>query len=385
MKKTLVAFSAVLCISSFLIQAGGAQDSKGGSVPSSFPIVPLILDFRLIPQFFRQPLTNNSKYASIDAFIDSSEKNPWYEIMLREKASNMQVYYCNSQKTVAILTDRGEQAYYVPIDFHSSQDAGPHPVFTFRFNDNSQQPIQWRFVVGSVDNGKKGPLGFMARPDDSGFVLLYRNQQLRAAGGTEVSIGDEQFPAGEDAFYAPDVLLAELPPTTEQWNVAAAPSQLRAGDKWVVRNKTGNECQLTIQRASGDQAVVDVKNSDSQDSAVQLDLRQSADQFKLDSMTVTARGHSFRISFNPALPLPTSMTNDKTEVAFTMDEDNNVAVASGQVVAARGLGDEHLQWQFSSPDWAKAKKMDTGVNVLFASDTKDLKKAPGTGREFKIQ
>ena len=382
MKRIVAAFSAIICVLSFLTYRARAQDPPTTSAVNSFPIIPMSLEFQLIPRFFRQPLTAGSKYSSIDAFVDDDHDNPWYEIVLREKASNAQVYYCNSQRTVASLTDRGEQAYYSRIEYHSSQDATSKSEFDFRFNDSSQQPIEWRFVIGAVDSGRDASPGFMARPDDSGFALLYKNQQFIAGPGTVLSVGGNQFSAGENSFYSSNVLVAKLPAITEEWTVTSAPAQVRPGSEWIVRSKTGADRRLTVQSISGDHVVLEIKTPDARDSAIQVDLQHVPDKFKVVSVTATAQGHTFRISFNSSLPLPIAVGavgNDKSEAMFTMDEDNRMGVAAGRVVATRGLGDEHLHWEFSSPDWAKAKRLDTGVNVLFATDGKDLKKVPVTG------
>src|SRR5579862_2781063 len=156
MKRIVVILSAVTCLAILLIQAGSAQDSK---LPSNFPIVPITVDFQVIPQFFRQPMQSSVKYSSIDALIKNDAANPWYEVILREKASNKQVYYTNSQKTVALLTGRGEEAYFSPIEFHSSLGADSHAVFTIRFQDSSQQAVQWDFIPGAVENNKVEPNG----------------------------------------------------------------------------------------------------------------------------------------------------------------------------------------------------------------------------------
>ena len=379
MKRILAAFPTVICILSLLTFRARAQDPPAASAVNSFPIIPISLDFRLIPRFFRQPLTDDSKYSSIDAFVDDDQKNPWHEVVLREKASGTQVYYCNSQSTVASLTERGEEAYYAHIDFQSSQDATSKSAFELRVNDSSHQPIEWHFVIGAVDNGKNGTPGFMARPDDSGFVLLYKNRQFISGPGTVLSVGGRQYPAGENAFYSPDVLMAKLQAITEEWTVASAPAQVRPGSEWMVRNKAGADGQLTVQSISGDHAVLEMKTRDSHDSAIQFDVQRARDQFRLVSVTATAQGHIIRISFNPSLPLPVAIGNDKSEAMFTMDEDKKIGVAAGRVVSIRGMGDEHFHWEFRSPDWAKAKQLDTGVNVLLISDSKEMKKVPVTG------
>ena len=126
---------------------------------------------------------------------------------------------------------------------------------------------------------------------------------------------------------------------------------------------------------SADHLLLETHDSDFPDTSVQLNVRQTGDQFGLNSLTVTASGHHFSVSFDPALPLPAAMAKDTTQVAFTMEEDGLPDVASGRLSAIRGLGNEHLEWQFSSPDWAKPKRLDTGVNILFEADTKDLKKS----------
>jgi hypothetical protein len=356
--------SVCICIALSLAHVLLAQDSHSGADGTNFPVIPVPLALRHVQQFFHQTWTGTSTYSGIEALVDNSRKEPWYEIILRDGASGKYMYYCNSKETVNTLTGQGKDAYFTPIVFSASPEADSHPAFTFEFHDNSGKSIQWKFLPGAPRSETTRASGFVARADDDGLVLLHGNRILAAAAGTTVAIGAEQHAAGEGAYDATDVLIAEIQPITENWSITTSPAQLRTGGEWVLSDPGGQERRLTIQQISGDQIKLNMADPKDSASTAQLAVQQSGGQFELRDLTVIAQDHNVRISFDPALPLPAPMAKDKKDVKFIMDEDSNRGVTSGSVSSVRGLGDEHLQWHFDSPDWAKALQFETGVNIV---------------------
>jgi hypothetical protein len=84
----------------------------------------------------------------------------------------------------------------------------------------------------------------------------------------------------------------------------------------------------------------------------------------LHSVTFSAQGHKFRITFEPGLSLPEPLTTDASDTNFSIDEDDHRNVASGRASVARAVEAEHVTWRLDAPDWAKADTFETGVNIL---------------------
>jgi hypothetical protein len=346
-----------------------AQGPKTGSDKHALPIVPISVELRHVSEFFRQDLGQDSRYSSITAFVDNARNPPWYEIILRERASGTQVYYSNSKPTVGALTNEGDEAYYSNILYQSSSDSHSDPAFQVQFQDKSGQPIQWNFKAGPPSGGPSPKAQFLDRPDDHGLVLLRLNGARRAAIGTAVVVGDSSYPSRDDALFSEDILLARIEPTTDNWTVTQAPVQWSVGSQWGLHDSSGQQRQIKIQKISGGEISLRVQDTLDPNSAPMLvDAQQLDGQLRVRSLTARNRMDTLKISFDPALPLPASVPPDKNQVQFTIDENDRQGVASGLLTATRGLGDEHLTWHFSSPEWARSLTFDTGVNITVSSE-----------------
>jgi hypothetical protein len=55
---------------------------------------------------------------------------------------------------------------------------------------------------------------------------------------------------------------------------------------------------------------------------------------------------------------------DKTTVAFTVAENEQATVASGELEVQRAVSAEHLLWRFNTPNPAKNATFETGVNLI---------------------
>jgi hypothetical protein len=308
--------------------------------------------------------------------VDNQQSEPWIEIVLTEKATTKSIHYCNVQRSVASMMERGEEAYFAPIEFHSVQDANANRVFTFHFAENTGKSVEWQVIVDSASSGAGSKSGIIPQPDRYGFVLASGTGSAAVAGGGVLRIGnanDASAPAEEEPknlrnteiLYATDVILAEMQPGTEIWSVDSSPANFQDQGQWVLRSSGGRKRLLTIEHASADEILIKQEDPGFPDSAsAQLDVLRTNDNLALHSVTFAAHGHKFRISFEPALSLPAPLTTDKSDVNFSIDEDGHSNVASGRASVARAVEAEHVTWRLDAPDWAKAQTFETGVNVL---------------------
>ena len=172
----------------FLLVCGAhqvkAQETSANKSSAAFPVIPITVRFRTVPLYFRESLPGGSRYSSIEALVDNQQSEPpWIEIVMTEKATTKSVHYCNVQRSVASMMERGEEAYFAPIEFHSMQDANAKRVFTFHFADNTGKSVEWRVIVDSASFGAGSKSGIIPQPDRYGFVLASGTGNAAVAGG----------------------------------------------------------------------------------------------------------------------------------------------------------------------------------------------------------
>jgi hypothetical protein len=371
-----LAISLTLC---FLLVCGigpiKAQDMNAKGSSTAFPVIPMTVRFRTVPLYFRESLTEDSPYSSIEALVDNQQSEPWIEIVLTERASANSVHYSNAQRSVASMTERGEEAYFAPIEFHSVQDANAKRVFTFQFADNARESVEWRVALDSASPGAAPKAGVIPQRDRFGFVLASGMRSATVATASVLRIrnaNDTTAPAEElknlpdtEILYATDVILAEMQPGTEIWNVDSSPAHLQDQEQWVLRSSGGRKRLLTIEHASADEILIKQEDPGYPDSAsAELDVQRTDGDLALRSVTFAAQGHQFRISFDPGLSLPVPLTTDASDANFSIDEDDHRNVASGRASVARAVEAEHVTWRLDAPAWAKADTFETGVNIL---------------------
>jgi hypothetical protein len=352
-----------------------AQDANANGAAAVFPVIPMAVRFRTVPLYFRESLAESSPYSGIEALVDNQQSEPWIEIVLTERATGTSLHYCNLQRSVDSMTERGEEAYFVPIEFHSEQDANAARVFTFRFANNAGETVEWRVALDSAASGAESRAAVIPEAERYGFVLASGTRSAAAVSASTLRIrkaSDDSAPGAEpknrrdtEILYATNVILAEIQPGTEIWDVESSPAQLQNQAHWVLRSSGGRKRLLTIEQASADEILIKQEDTGFPDSAsAQLDVRRTEDGLALHSVTFAAQGHEFRITFEPGLSLPAPLTTDASDAKFSIDEDDHRNVASGRASVARGVEAEHVTWRLDAPDWAKAQTFETGVNII---------------------
>jgi hypothetical protein len=371
--------SILVCGLALLAGTSSAQAPGNQAVGSSLPVLPMNVRFRFVPQYFVQLIYDDPKYSRIEALIDNDPKQPLYEIILADRTTAERIIYSNSQEMVNTLRRGGKTAYQSNIQFAVSIQPDSISTYQFGLRDMSGQPIVWQFAVSPTLT--KVQSGFMARPDTSGFVLMGLDQRAVALPGTTLIIGNARYPvtsmpksigiqketADSGTFYGTGLTVAEIMPSAELWRVDALPDALKADEKWILRTSGGEKRVLTIESIIDDQVVIDQVDQDGS-FPVRMDVHRVRDGLVLSSLLAMRQSHSFRITFIPELPLPTLGVDDTTEVSFILSEDGQTDIAQGHLLAHRRFSDERVEWKFDTPDWARARSLETGANVLIESD-----------------
>jgi hypothetical protein len=357
----------------------GSQAQSDEAILSSFPVVPMNVRFRFVPQYFVQRIDDDPKYSRIEALIDDGLSKPWYEIILADKTTGDRIIYSNSEETVNTLRGVGKTAYRSNIRFEFLPQKDSISMYQIGLRDISGQEINWKFVVNPTTTRVQA--GFMIRPNTSGFVLMGLDQRAAAMPGTTLIIGNVHYSvtsmqesndgqlevANSGTFYGTGLTVAEIMPGVELWLLDSLPDTLKADEKWILHSSGGEKRVLTIESVRDNHVVIDQVDQD-RSLHVRLDVRRLHDSLLLSSISVMRQSHDFRVSFMPELPFPAAGLNDATKVNFVVSEDSQTDIAHGSLLARRRFIDENIDWDFDAPDWARARLMETGASVLIESE-----------------
>ena len=322
--------------------------------------------FRYVPQYFEQSISDDPRYARIQALVEEGR----CDVILLEKTMNREAFYSNWNRKVDALAANGADAYVAQIDFASSPTADSHPVFRVHFKDQFGQEVTWQFVVGQMVPHASPEV--ISRTDNSGIALLYATHRAAGVAGTTLTIaGRKYLPESTqsngalDAFYATDMTVGQILPGTGLWGVESGPADLVERAKWNLSGGGGRQRLLSVKQLSGSEAAVDQIDLDDPDAPqVVLNIVRANDTYGLSSLSFESHGNHLWIFFGPMLPLPAPQLSDRTVVSFTVAENEQASVASGQLEVQRALDAEHLLWRFDTPNLAKGLRLETGVNLI---------------------
>ena len=364
MMNRIVSMCLVMCVFFCHANAVGAQ-VPGPGLPSEAPVLPMDIKFRQVPQYFEQSFTDDPNYARIEALVDEER----CDIILLNKTTNREVLYSNLNRRVDALAAEGVDAYSTPIDFAASS-TDSH-LFVIQFHDQFGQEVTWRFVAGEmVPHASPGVIFYT----HSGVTLLYAPRRAPAAAGTILTIAGREYrpestPSHDSltGFYATDMTIGAILPGTGLWNVESNPDVFVQPAKWIVSGSGGQQRILAVNQLSDTEAAVhqiDPNNPDAPQ--VVLNVVCANGTYGLSSLLLESRGNRLWIFFGPVLPLPAHQT-DKTTVTFTVAENEQANVASGEIEVERSIDAEHLLWRFNTPYSARGAMFVTGVNLIPAA------------------
>jgi hypothetical protein len=364
-------FAAVSFFSECRAQAPPANSSANSTArtptpsaettPAMFPIVPLLIQYDYSPVYFMQPLKDIPEYLTIEATIYNSKPLDLL-VTLLDKESKRPVLYCNADSRAKTLSHSGREAHLVPISLKIDRSPDRPASYEFAFTDSRGQAIVWRFVLAS-EPSERG-VGLTPLPKVPGLKLSYRGNGTTAGEGTAVQIGSrvseaEAWPeisappyfVAYHGFYTESLDSGSLVLGTESWRITSAPKDLKPGSTWTVSGERSGESKFEVVSHHDDELTIREKNDES--SSMDLVVKTGPQGWMLRSISVMIATRSFRMSFVPELPL----TANAAESSFTIGEGKQEKVAQGTVSLLRNGSGLQFRWQFTSPDWAKARTL----------------------------
>jgi hypothetical protein len=363
MKNRIVSIGLVSCLFFCHESVIRAQVPPKAST-SEAPVLPMEIEFRHVPQYFEQSFTDDPRYARIEALVDEER----CDIILLDKTTNREALYSNLKRRVDALAAGGVDAYKTPVDFAASSTDDSRPLFAFHFQDQFGQTVTWQFVAGEMVPHASPEVLFYTH---SGVTLLYAPHRAAAARGTVLTIaGREYLPESTQsndalgAFYATDMTISAILPGTGLWNVESSPEDVVQAADWTLSGGGGQRRILAVRQLSDAGAAIDqIDPNDPDVPQVVLNVVRANGTYGVSSLSLETHGNRLWIFFGPVLPLPARQI-DKTTVTFTVAENEQANIASGEVEVQRTVDAEHLLWRFETPNSARGSTFVTGVNLI---------------------
>jgi hypothetical protein len=322
------------------------------------------IKFRYVPQYFEQSFTDDQRYARIAALVDGDR----CDVILLDKTTQREAFYSASNRWADALAASGADAYTTPVDFAASSTSDTDPRFIIHFYDQFGQEITWQFVAGEIVPHASPEVIY--HTDNSGVTLLYAPRRAAGVAGTTVTIaGREHLPAlaqshgAPTAFRATDMTVAQIFPGTDLWSVESNPADIVQAAEWNLSGDGGRQRVLSVNQLSDTEAAVSQIEPNNPD-APRVVLNVVRDTNELRSLSFESHFNTLWIFFGPRLPLPASQTEDITTVTFTIAENEQANIASGELQVRRAVDAEHVLWRFETPNLARGTTFETGVNLI---------------------
>jgi len=167
------------------------------------------------------------------------------------------------------------------------------------------------------------------------------------------------------AFYATDMTVSRILPGTDLWKVESRPVNGEQTARWNITGESGRQRTLELKQLSDTQAAIEqIDVNDRTALQVVLNLERVNDAYELRSLSFQSHDNRLWILFGPALPLPANETDRRAGVTFTVAENEQANIASGELQVQRAVDTEHLLWRFNTPILARSITFETGVNLI---------------------
>ena len=330
------------------------------------PLLPMNLEFRYVPEYLEESISDDPLYARIEALLDENG----CDVILLEKSTNRESFYSMSKRRVDAQAATGREAYLTTIGFTAFRAKDSAPTFVIHFQDRFGNEILWDFAVGEIVPRAIPKVIF--RTDSSGIGLLYAPRRAPSAEGTTLIIAgrasvakSKQTDDALTALYATDMTIGQILPGTDLWAVESTPADIVQTAKWIVGGDGRRLRTLAFKELSATEASIEQFDpSDSAAPQVILNVVRVNDTYELRSLSFESHFNTLWIFFGPLLPLPAHDVDDKRIVTFTVAENEQANIMSGELEVRRAVDAEHMRWHFETPSFARGISLETGVNLV---------------------
>lgn len=344
-----------------LFCAGGSLHAQSQAAVQ-VPILPMEIKFRHATQYFYQAIGDGSRYSEITAVADADHS----EVILLDRTMNRRAFYSASQKRIDVLQAHGVDAYRTDVRIENSNGIEGRPVYRIRFQDSRGDQIDWQFIAAEMVPHSKPEV--VAQPNDDGFLCIYAPRRATAAAGTAVTIAGRKYSTlssgtnSVQAWYAEDLTTAQIVAGTQILAVQASPSALAEGATWKLQATGGQASQIVASKGSEGEFVMQHNLPDA--GYLRYELKQTEEGYRVRSVSLTAESNTLWLFFDPGLPLLSNHEVDRLNIAFAIAENEDTAIARGNLTVHQSRGVERLAWNFDMPESARTSGFETAVNLI---------------------
>ena len=328
------------------------------------PATGLLFRYQYWPVQYVQWIGAELPYSMIEFDVDTTAKQPLYNVILTERVSGKRFVYANTDALVTNAKAQGDEAYKTQIAFDAAESTNVGATSTLRLSLADGKPLQWHFVQGS-DISEQGA-GLTPLPQVPVPVLAYREQAAVAGEGTALQIGDKvsvaevwteiSKPPYFVAYHGAMSLGAHmtvLTPGKEKWTVASAPAELKPGQSWELEGDHGDHRTLRITKVDSGRFVITGNDLFAPSIAFSFECTRAADGWSIDRVRYAPRvdgdKHFLVVQFTSSLTAHS--------VASTVDIGigRKTKVASASLTLTGPQEDRTATLLMQSPAWAKGK------------------------------
>jgi hypothetical protein len=329
-----------------------------------YPLVPFNTNFSYWDHHWIMWTPQHPTYEAIEVMVQDNNEEPGDElirIFFTERSGlKKQVHYFNDAETVK--TWRGE-AYFRTMNYKVKGEAG-HPLDLFvKFMDKDSSWVEWSVkfdknaVLGTQGSGLKDQGGHAS---ETVFLVFY-NGLNSTTPDAKLSINGKDFssqtPIKKDEkkkYYVSAYSAGVYTPVISyaQSNYIFIPEGIKNSWGRVFR-KTGDLKSGILYKSNS----FGFKNN----SSIEIETNLAGE---ITTYTHLYAGHSFRIQFNPALPVIHSASTGQS-IRYNVALDNFSKLVEG-VLKVEKTGDNiHFHWEHQNPAWTKGYWFQTNIQTNF--------------------
>lgn len=320
-------------------------------------------------------LKNHPEYEAIEAMIRKNEnnKNPYIRAIITH-LDKSQVDFINDKNIVEIIKNRRikREIHYTPIYYEQSQKSGKQHIL-IKFTSHRKESINFDFYTAGRPSSKYckliDPLG---HSKDISLPAMYPEKTSLAGSKSKVVINGVEYKPpvkkwiplifkGMEGYYSEIFNIGVLRAGTEQIKIIESPSEVKRGQKWVL--KTGNETKTyEITDIKGDNITVNGKNE-----CIKADLvneKVRINEISCLSSSKNGRTSIFLLKFIPSISVSFNKNSvEYSKANFSISIDEHSDLITGVVDSKVDKNLISLTLRPHQPLWAVKRPFSTQIKM----------------------
>ena len=312
-----------------------------------YPLIPFNTNFwNYWDHYWMTWLDGHPVYEAIELTAFDNPENPEYQLLrvfLSEKTGRKkQYFYLNDQAEV--FRSRANSYYRDMIYKKSGDEKAPQNLY-LEFKDKDNQLIRWSIDFRNDQILSKHRGGLTPSIHSIGYIFLYH---LRI--DTASSTNDKVYFDGVDYSFTSNSKHKERKLSWYNKDIYSAVVIFGKLKFWVKKNRISNSWGRTFEQVPENSKLYR-SNLLAKENQIEfeVDERNQLKYYQQKSFE-----HTFRFTFNPALPNKRTSV-DKQKIEFKVSFDDNENLSNGYIIVGKEDGKILYNWHTNEPEWARAR------------------------------